>query len=66
MWALPMLLIGGGAYPLTQLRTAVMYVAVASLIGLTVHAGRCLAGRPATSQPSRGRPLRFVRRRRAQ
>ena len=37
MWALPMLLIGGGAYPLTQLRTAVMYVAVASLIGLTVQ-----------------------------
>jgi diguanylate cyclase (GGDEF)-like protein len=37
VWALPVLLIGGSAYPLSQLRSAVMYVAVASLIGLTVQ-----------------------------
>jgi diguanylate cyclase (GGDEF)-like protein len=36
-WALPVLLIGGSAYPLAQLRAAVMYVAVATLIGLTVQ-----------------------------
>ena len=32
-----MLLIGGSTYPLSQLRAAVMYLAVASLIGLTVQ-----------------------------
>ena len=31
------MLIGGSAYPLSQLRAAVMYVAVASVIGLTVQ-----------------------------
>ena len=36
-WALPVLLIGGAEYPPAQLRSAVMYVAVASLIGLTVQ-----------------------------
>ena len=36
-WTLPVLLIGGTDYPLSQLRSAVMYVAVASLIGLTVQ-----------------------------
>jgi diguanylate cyclase (GGDEF)-like protein len=37
VWAVPVLLIGGSAYPLSQLRAAVMYVAVAALIGLTVQ-----------------------------
>jgi diguanylate cyclase (GGDEF)-like protein len=37
VWALPVLLIGGSEYPLSQLRSAVMYVAVATLIGLTVQ-----------------------------
>jgi diguanylate cyclase (GGDEF)-like protein len=36
-WVLPVLLIGGEAYPLSQLRIAVTYVAVATMIGLTVH-----------------------------
>jgi diguanylate cyclase (GGDEF)-like protein len=36
-WALPVVLIGGAQYPVSQLRTAVMYVAVASMIGLTVQ-----------------------------
>ncbi|HEX5924350.1 MAG TPA: sensor domain-containing diguanylate cyclase [Baekduia sp.] len=37
LWALPVLLIGGTEYPPSQLRAAVMYVAVASVIGLTVQ-----------------------------
>jgi diguanylate cyclase (GGDEF)-like protein len=37
-WSLPVLLVGGEHYPVTQLRTGVLYVAVASMIGLTVQA----------------------------
>ncbi|MEA2393700.1 MAG: hypothetical protein QOJ82_1591 [Solirubrobacteraceae bacterium] len=36
-WALPVLLVGGADYPTVQLRTATLYVAVASMIGLTVQ-----------------------------
>jgi diguanylate cyclase (GGDEF)-like protein len=36
-WVLPVLLIGGDAYPVTQLRNAVMYVAVGTMIGITVQ-----------------------------
>ena len=36
-WCLPVVLIGGSVYPITQLRAAAMFVAVATMIGLTVH-----------------------------
>ena len=36
-WLLPVLLIGGSGYPPAQLRNAIMYVAVATMIGVTVH-----------------------------
>jgi diguanylate cyclase (GGDEF)-like protein len=36
-WILPVALIGGSAYPVYQLRSAVLYVAVATMIGVTVH-----------------------------
>jgi diguanylate cyclase (GGDEF)-like protein len=36
-WILPVLLIGGDAYPVSQLRNAVMYVAVGTMIGVTVN-----------------------------
>jgi diguanylate cyclase (GGDEF)-like protein len=36
-WALPVLLIGGVGYPDAQLRTALIYVAVAGLVGMTVQ-----------------------------
>jgi diguanylate cyclase (GGDEF)-like protein len=37
-WALPVAFLGGDHYPVTQLRTGTLYVAVASMIGLTVQA----------------------------
>jgi diguanylate cyclase (GGDEF)-like protein len=36
-WALPVVVVGGADYPVAQLRTATLYVAVASMIGLTVQ-----------------------------
>jgi diguanylate cyclase (GGDEF)-like protein len=36
-WAAPVALIGGPAYPISQLRAGAVFVVVAAMIGLTVH-----------------------------
>ena len=62
-WPLPVLLIGGAEYPLAQLRSAVMYVAVASIIGLTVQrlvgalAAQAQQRRRESPRPHRSRAL---------